>query len=188
MVTELNNLTLRQAYRQTVDGQEPYAIPWIVWLLENPDSPLPFPGQIYLREHDYLHLIFGLDRSSESEAFIVGFTMGLDPSTSPVHLMIFRFISQYFYPDVYKFDTIDLVSFSQGFIKGRNSRYRSLDGFDFLPYLDMKISKIRNLFGLAPASSQIVTWVEPVVLKSFYSVEFIPVTGGRAMPVHARSP
>lgn len=49
-----------------------------MWLLENPDSPLPFAGKIDLYRHDCLHLLLERGLSVEDEAFVVGFTMGND--------------------------------------------------------------------------------------------------------------
>ncbi|PZD70570.1 hypothetical protein C1752_10577 [Acaryochloris thomasi RCC1774] len=148
MDTQLANLTLREAYRLQDSESKPYDIPWIVWLLENPDSPLPFPGQIYLREHDYLHIIFGLDRSSESEAFLVGFAMGLDLNTRNIHLLILILTSFFLYPKSYKFSMMDIRNLNRGFLVGRMPKFESLRVLNFELYLDQKVSDIRNAFGL----------------------------------------
>lgn len=62
--------SLRQAY-QHFGGIQQSEVPWIIWLLENPDSPLALAGAIPLKEHDYLHLLLNRGKSPEDEAFIM---------------------------------------------------------------------------------------------------------------------
>ena len=50
-------------------------IPFVIWLLENPNSLLTLPGKISLRHHDYLHVLLDRGISPQNEAFLIGFTM-----------------------------------------------------------------------------------------------------------------
>jgi hypothetical protein len=52
----LDTFTLKDAY-ETLEGDPPSKIPFIVWLLENPKSPLALPGCIDLYNHDCIHLL-----------------------------------------------------------------------------------------------------------------------------------
>jgi len=56
LADDLAQLTLAQA-DALIRGDCQSSIPFLVWLLENPHSSLALPGKIYLREHDYLHLL-----------------------------------------------------------------------------------------------------------------------------------
>ncbi|NJO94624.1 MAG: hypothetical protein HC820_10395 [Hydrococcus sp. RM1_1_31] len=95
------NLTLKEVYQIFISDLQtdcPSDIPFIIWLLENPDSPLALSGNIYLRDHDYLHILLDCDRSSTGEGFVIGFTMGNDPATNWFYLQIFKLASRFFYP------------------------------------------------------------------------------------------
>ena len=71
---------LREAL-QSMGGDPPSSIPFLLWLLENPDSPIALPGKIDLYRHDCLHLLLDRGFSLYDEAFVVGFTMGNDVQT-----------------------------------------------------------------------------------------------------------
>lgn len=94
-------------------------IPKIVKLLENPESPLALPRKICLADHDRLHVLLNQDLSADGEAFVVGFSMGNDPKTTRIHLMIYYFFSLYIYPKKYRFNKQNLKVFDCGFQYGR---------------------------------------------------------------------
>lgn len=96
----LAQLTLAQAYNLIV-GDCPAEIPFVVWLVENPDSPLPLPGKIHLRQHDYLHLLLRRGFAATDEAYVIGFTMGDDLRTERWHLWLYKLVSLLIYPDMY---------------------------------------------------------------------------------------
>lgn len=114
----LDSLTLDRAY-QLVGGDPPSQIPFLVWLLENPDSPFALPGNIYLKEHDFIHLLLKRGFSSDDEAYVIGFTMGNDSKTKRWHLLIFQLFSLYFYPRKYKFSRENMKAFKQEFLMGK---------------------------------------------------------------------
>ena len=72
-----SHLTLKDSL-QSFKGDEQSDIPFIVRLLENPESIVPLPGQINLYNHDCLHILLDRGISLLDEAFVVGFTMGSD--------------------------------------------------------------------------------------------------------------
>ncbi len=94
--------TLRDALA-AMQGDASDSIPFLVRLLENPASPMALPGMIDLYRHDCLHLLLGRGFSLHDEAFVVGFTMGNDLRTRPIHLAIFKICSLLFYPRPYRF-------------------------------------------------------------------------------------
>lgn len=147
MATELvtidSSLTLKEAYEKRM-GDPQSSIPWVVWLVENPLSPLPFPGKISLEGHDILHILLDLDRSPENEAYVVGFTLGNDPHTKAWHLAIFKWIARYLYPEPYRFQPEYLSVFDRGFIQGRQSKRPALNRLDLTAYIDFKIGSLRE--------------------------------------------
>jgi len=123
-------------------------IPFVIWLLENPSSPLALPGKISLRYHDYIHILLGLGISPEDEAFVIGFTMGNDLKTNRLHLFIYKTFAKFIYPEPYKFSTLDLIKFDLGFIYGRKIKVKQINDIDFEIYHDESINYLRNLFGI----------------------------------------
>ena len=115
MVLQTNKrLVLSDITKNT--GEE---IPLIIRLLENPKSLILFPGQVYLSDHDQIHLYLQRGITPIDEAYVVGFTMGLDWYCNKQHLLIFRFISKQFYPYPYTISDSMWNEFIQGYDKGR---------------------------------------------------------------------
>lgn len=142
----LNQITLEQALHNiSVDGAE--SIPAIVKLLENPSSPLALPGKISLYNHDCLHVLLDKGISSEEEAYVIGFTMGNDPKCNWIHVAVFKFFSQYIYPQKFKFDRSDLQHYDAGFNLGK--KYRNIIQFnsiDFTQYQDYTVQQLKQMF------------------------------------------
>jgi hypothetical protein len=144
---DLDLQTLEKAYT-TLQGDPPSEIPFIVWLLENPESPLALPGSIDLYGHDCLHLLLKQGFSSTSEAYVLGFTMGNDIRTQRVHLLIFKMAVKFLYPEKYKFSTSDFDVFERGFELGRKIRIKNLNQFPFTHWLNTRLKDIRTEVGL----------------------------------------
>ena len=145
--SSLATLTLAQAY-SLLGGDRPDDIPFIVKLIENPNSSLALPGQIYLKEHDFLHLLLGRGFSLEDEAFVVGFTMGNDSKTKWWHLLIYQLASTLLYPEKFKFTKDDFRAFKLGFAFGENLPIRNLNKLDFTFYQHQEIAKTRAELGI----------------------------------------
>jgi ubiquinone biosynthesis protein Coq4 len=152
-----DQLTLKKAYSQ-LPGDLPQDIPFLVWLFENPDSPLPFPGKISLKSHDYLHLILDLDLSCQSEAFVVGFTMGNDVGSHRVFITLFKLVARFLYPQKYRFYLLDIQYFGKGLRFGQDLPRKNLNACIFEDFkedtlkdirgdLEINIQKLRQLLG-----------------------------------------
>ncbi|RUT04216.1 hypothetical protein DSM106972_044440 [Dulcicalothrix desertica PCC 7102] len=141
------NQTLRSAYEE-MDGDPQSKIPFLVWLLENPDSPLSLPGKIYLYKHDYLHLLLKRGFSLDDEAFIVGFTMGNDSNTKWFHIALFKLISSKFYPKKYQFTKKHFQEFYLGFEYGKKVKTKNINSLDFELYYNKPILEIREQLGI----------------------------------------
>ena len=123
---KLDNYTLAAAY-ENLQGDPPQAIPFLVWLLENPDSPCSLPGNISLANHDRLHSILDRGFCSESEAYIVGFSMGTDVRTNWLHIIILKVAALFFYPAKYRFKHNDVDAFDRGFQLGKSLKIKNLN-------------------------------------------------------------
>jgi hypothetical protein len=148
---ELDTLTLEKAY-QTLEGDPPSKIPFIVWLLENPDSPLALPGCIDLYRHDCLHLLLKQGFTSESEAYVVGFTMGNDIRTNRMHLLIFKLAARLLYPEKYRLKNSDIEAFERGFQMGQRVRVKNLNQASFRQWEYKVLREIRTEIGLEMAA------------------------------------
>ncbi|MDV2997439.1 MAG: hypothetical protein N4J56_007144 [Chroococcidiopsis sp. SAG 2025] len=144
----LAQMTLAQAYNLIV-GDCPAEIPFVVWLVENPDSPLPLPGNIHLRQHDYLHLLLGRGFAATDEAYVIGFTMGNDLSTKRWHIWLFKLVSLLIYPPKFRFSSTDLAAFDLGVARGRRLPIKNLNQLDFTPYQNWQLSRLRDGLKLA---------------------------------------
>lgn len=158
------NLKLREAYSLLFANHET-RIPFIVWFLENPDSPLRFPGQISLYNHDILHILLGRGISSQDEAFVIGFTMGNDVKVSQVHVVMFKFFAKFLYPDSYKFSALDMRAFDLGFIYGRKIKIKQINEINFEQYQNDTVDSLRKLFCIKATEIQLLrqfeSWLIP---------------------------
>ncbi|MEH2397366.1 hypothetical protein [Nostoc sp.] len=123
-------------------------IPFIIWLLENPNSLLALPGKISLRHHDYIHILLGRGISPQDEAFVIGFTMGNDLKTNKLHLFIYKFFAKFIYPYPYNFSTSDLIIFNLGFIYGKSIKTKQINKIEFEIYETETVGYLRNFFGI----------------------------------------
>jgi hypothetical protein len=147
---ELDALPLKTAY-ETLQGDPPSKIPFIVWLLENPESPLALPGCINLYGHDCLHLLLKQGFTSENEAYVVGFTMGNDVRTNRFHLLIFKIAAQVLYPEKYRLRPSDVSVFERGFQMGKRVSAKNLNQFSFDEWEYKVLRDIRVEIGLEAA-------------------------------------
>jgi len=108
-------------------------IHWLIWLLENPKSPLHLHGACKLKDHDYIHIILDRGQAIEDEAFVIGFTMGNDGRTRMWEKKLFKFISHWLYPKNDRFTKNHLEIYDQGFEYGRSKShiYQRIGEFDW---------------------------------------------------------
>lgn len=142
--------TLREAHAELCRKQTfKSGSPFIVWLFENPASPVALPGSISLEKHDYVHCLLGKNLSLSGEAYVIGFTMGCDPRTNAFHLWLFKMLSCYLYPRQYRFK-VDKhwPLFMQAYELGRRSNAGNMEKMDFAAWLDRSIEQLRSrVFG-----------------------------------------
>ena len=140
-------LTLKQGL-QSICVNKQSDIPFIVWLLENPNSLVALPGKISLYNHDCLHVLLERGLSLEDEAFVIGFTMGNDIKNNSCYLEIYKFCAQFLYPQKYQFKSHDFKFFNLGFSYGMNLEIKNLNQIDFRNYQDKTIAEVRKLLGI----------------------------------------
>lgn len=145
----LDSFSLQQAY-ETLEGDPPSKIPLMVWLLENPESPVALPGCIDLYGHDCIHLLLRQGFTSKNEAYVVGFTMGNDVRTNRLHLMIFKFAARVLYPEKYRLDAAEIEYFERGFELGQKIRVKNLNRISFSQWQAKTLKDIRTEIGLDP--------------------------------------
>lgn len=149
----------------TLPGAPPEKIPWLVRLLENPASPVAFPGKVNLEEHDIIHVLLGRGLSLQDEAFVLGFTMGHDPASFRYGRIGARWCKNLFlflarlYPRVYRFDDTERAVFRRAFWEGRKARARQvkktpgdsppLNQAALGQYADRPIGEVRRMFGIS---------------------------------------
>ncbi|PSB46874.1 hypothetical protein C7B80_11945 [Cyanosarcina cf. burmensis CCALA 770] len=148
---DLATMTLARAYNLIV-GDRPSEIPFVVWLLENPNSPFALPGKIHLCEHDYLHLLLGRGFSASDEAYVIGLTMGNDLETKRWQIWLYKIAAQFFYPSQFRFTLSDLREFDKGLARGRNLPIKNLNKLDFTNYRDWQIQELRTGLKLTEVS------------------------------------
>ncbi len=146
--TDLNGCTLRDVVHQlSIDNQTD--IPLIIWLFENPDSPIALPGKIDLYGHDCIHALLNrMEHTATDEAFVLGFTMGNDDQIHWLHQLLFKLISSSLYPKKYRFSWKDFQSFDAGFVYGRSIQLKNLNQIDFRVYQNSTVAQVKQLLGL----------------------------------------
>jgi len=127
--------------------------------LQQPGSTLFFPG-MDLQQHNCIHLFLGRGLLTMDEAFTIGFTMGSSKKMTSTEHSLYAFLSQYVYPDVYKFTQHELAVLKDGIKLSFISNCMPLDQFNFQEWLDEPIGKIREVVGL-----------EPEYIEAYYAVE-----------------
>lgn len=161
---EMAHQTLQEVY-ELLEGDEQDKIPFLVWLLENPASPLALPGKIDLRNHDYIHILLGRGQLAQDEAFVVGFTMGNDPKTAPWHVWLFKVFARFLYPKIYRLTPEHLKVFDLGFDYGRRFVIKQLNVFDFTAHQHQPIAVLRGQLGITESDIQLLrrfeAWLSP---------------------------
>jgi hypothetical protein len=144
----IEDLQLEEAYRRfVIDDQG--SIPYLIWLLENPASPIALPGSVDLYGHDCLHLLLNRGVSSYDEAFVIGFTMGNSEEVEPHHLSTLKFCARFIYPPPFRFNKAHLKIFDLGAMYGRKVPYRNLHKVIFDGFAKETVGSLRKKFGIS---------------------------------------
>ncbi|QSJ18296.1 hypothetical protein JYQ62_05640 [Nostoc sp. UHCC 0702] len=144
---DVAHMNLKEAHALSCGLLEPQ-VSFVVWLLENPNSPLALPGKISLTPHDYIHILLDQDTSPQEEAFVLGFTMGNDLKTNKLHLLIYKFFAKFIYPYPFNFSRLECLNFDLGFSYGRKIKTKQINEVNFDNYHDQPIKTIRELLGI----------------------------------------
>jgi hypothetical protein len=144
---KLDKMTLTEAYK-SLQGDEQSDIPWIVWLLENPASPIALPGNIDLAGHDCLHLLLKKGFTSASEAYVVGFTMGNDQRTKWFHFQFFKLAVRFLYPPKYRLSHSEISILERGFKLGQRTLVKDLNQADLIKWNTKTLEQLRSDLGL----------------------------------------
>ncbi len=144
---KLDKMTLSEAYK-SLQGDEQSDIPWIVWLLENPASPIALPGNVDLAGHDCLHLLLKKGFTSSSEAYVVGFTMGNDQRTKWFHFQFFKLAVLFLYPPKYRLSYSEIRILERGFKLGQRTLVKDLNQVDLVKWNTKTLEQLRSDLGL----------------------------------------
>lgn len=139
---KLDKMTLTEAYN-TLQGDDQSEIPWIVWLLENPASPVALPGNIDLAGHDCIHLLLKRGFTSRSEAYVVGFTMGNDQQTKWFHFQFFKIAVLWLYPAKYRLSYAEIQVLERGFRLGQRTQVKDLNRMSLEKWNNRTLEQIR---------------------------------------------
>lgn len=133
-----------QTIRNTLPGDEPNQINFLVKLFENPKSPIAFSGAINLERHDCVHIMLGRGLLPQDEAFVIGYTMGTSPDISSFESWAFKIISEYIYPEPYNLTKEDLIAYDLGIATGKASGGTAIYNFPFEDHYTKTIASLRK--------------------------------------------
>ena len=133
---------------KTLPANSPNDISAVVKLFENPASPLALAGAVSLERHDCIHILLGRGLLPQDEAFVIGFTMGSSKYISGFAQGLFKKVSQYLYPEPYKFSKKHLIVFELGLQYGKVSKASEIYEFPFEKFTKDKLSYLRQRAGI----------------------------------------
>lgn len=139
-------------------------IPWIIKLLENPESSFRFRGAVSLKDHDVLHVLLGRGLQDQDEAFVIGFAMGTAKKASPIQRRILRFVLGRLYPEPYRIPTSLLPAFDLGFACGRETGTK-----------DLYKQKLDSLLGKTVRQARIECGIDAEILKRYFRAEQVKI-------------
>ena len=132
------------------DGNKQSEIPWLIRLIENPASPVALPGKISLFNHDCIHVLLERGKSGQDEAFVIGFTMGSEPKTNWLHILIFKLFAHFLYPRAYRLNFHQLKVFDLAFSYARKRQVKNVSHIRFAhsDYQKCSVSELRDWVGI----------------------------------------
>lgn len=142
-----DQMTLGQVL-DTLPGNPPGDIHWLVRLLENPKSRFHLSGAASLFDHDCIHIILGRGLLPQDEAFVIGFTMGCARDIQGWEKVLFKFIAGYFYPKIYRFNKKQLLAYDIGFRCAQGSICTDIHNFNFAGHKDLRLGDLRAILGI----------------------------------------
>ncbi|MCH2037810.1 MAG: hypothetical protein MK137_04380 [Rickettsiales bacterium] len=141
---------------ETLPGNNPESINFIVRLFENPSSPIALSGAITLERHDCIHILLGRGLLPQDEAFVIGFTMGTVPTLRNIETWLFKKISQHLYPKPYNFNQSHLEVYDIGLQAGKEFDAESINTIPLETYTGLTMAEIRQKVGIDTEKLKII--------------------------------
>jgi hypothetical protein len=148
----LDEMTTLRAVYESMPGDDASTIPWYVRLLENPASPVAFPGAIDLFGHDCVHIALGRGMLPQDEAFVIGYTMGASGKLSSWRRKAFAQCARYLYGSIYRFSDADRQVFNLAVDFAIRSAGHSVHDIAWRHLLDLPLGEIRSYCGICTSS------------------------------------
>ena len=139
-------------------------VPLMLRLQRDPD--LSFLGQLVFKagldqhQHACIHILLSRGLLPMDQAFALGFTLGSSKKgTMPEHRLHAE-VGRHFYKNVPLFSESEGAVFKEGIKLAYLSFCAPLEGFDFTPWHDQALRKLREAIGL-----------EPELMRAYFAVE-----------------
>jgi len=134
--------------KKTLPANSPDDISRIVRLLENPASPVALKGAVTLERHDAIHIVLGRGLLPQDEAFVIGFTMGTAKNIRKWEEFLFKGVSMYIYPKIYRFSRKHMKAYDLGLSYGKKCKVKKIYEFPFENCDHMKLNELRKILGI----------------------------------------
>ena len=130
----------------------------VVKILENPDYHFSifgyelFPGRIYLKPHDYMHVLCNSPGTNNGEAFVIGATMGSTGKMNWFKSFLYLWLTNFFAPKMFHFNSearkiFYRVSREAGALAKRGA-LKDLSKFEPELYLNNQVGSVRKTLGI----------------------------------------
>ena len=107
-----------------------------------------------------IHIMLGRGLLAVDEAFVIGFNLGCCNKVITSVQKLYSFASKNIYALLPELDTDARTILKDAIKLGYISNCTSLDSFDFTPWLDQSIGKVRHVLG-----------IDPALLRAYFAVE-----------------
>jgi hypothetical protein len=145
----IDHMTVRQV-RDTLPGISEAALPKYVFKFEDPKSPEKLLCAIKLADHDILHIVLGVGLVDQSEAFVVGATMGsAREKLSDQNVVEMCHVFSRAYPEPYSVSGAQLDAFRIAADAFRNTGIPELFNQDLTRMLDCTVRELRSHLGIS---------------------------------------
>ncbi|MBI1275638.1 hypothetical protein GC177_06675 [bacterium] len=171
---DTGNQLLGEVY-DTLQGNDPDAINFFVWLFENPKSPIAMKGAISLERHDCVHILLGRGLLPQDEAFVIGYTMGTAKNISRFEARLFKLITNKIYPNPYRFSADNLVAYNMGLRLGKLNPVGKIYDMALETMKHKRIDELRALCGIDAEALRRVYAAEQVMIPGSKESERLPV-------------
>jgi hypothetical protein len=145
----IDHMTVREV-RNKLPGISEAALPRILFKIEDPRSPDKLLCAIKLADHDILHIILGMGLVDQSEAFVVGATMGsARKKLSDQDVVKMCQVFSRAYPEPYSVKGAQLHAFLIAVDAFRNTGIPELYNQDLTRRVDCTVGELRSRLGIS---------------------------------------